>query len=140
MQQVLKDYIDRPWPTKTSNKRRRSSTEKNLKRCGDNCDCKSYAQCQQNAAAYLAASEYCGGHADAVDKSFKSSSIKRPTTQCPNKHHCAASATNHRVSIFIFILRFWLFYSVIFARLFQSSSPFSPYSFRPFSKNFGNLH
>ena len=109
MQQVLKDYIDRPWPTKPANKRR-SSTEKNLQRCGTNCDCTSYAQCQQNAAAYLAASEYCGGHADAVDKSFKSSSIKRPTIKCPNKHHCAASGTNHRVRVFYM---FYYLYNLI---------------------------
>lgn len=109
MQQVLREYMDRPWPTKTSNKRR-SSTEKNLQRCGDKCDCTSYAQCQQNAAAYIAASEYCGGHADAVDKSYKATPLKRPTQKCPNKHHCAAASTNHRVCLLFFHTLFYITY------------------------------
>ena len=86
MQKVFKAYMNRPWPTKTS-KNRRSSTDNNLPRFGPNCTCQLYAECQQNAAAYISAAKYSKDHPEAIDTTFKANkSIKRKTNQCPKKH------------------------------------------------------
>ena len=90
--------MDRPWPTKTTQKRR-TSIDKNLPRCGPDCSCSLYAECQQNAAAYISAAEYSKDHPEAIDRTFKSNSIKRSTKYCSNKHHCAATGVNHRVDL-----------------------------------------
>ena len=98
MQKVFKAYMDRPWPTKTT-KKRRSSTDKNLPRCAPDCTCQLYAECQQNAAAYISAAEYTKDHPEAVDNAFRTQkSTKRPTQRCRSSHHCAATGENHRVN------------------------------------------
>ena len=106
MQKVFKAYMDRPWPTK----KRRSSTDKNLPRCGLDCTCKLYAECQQNAAAYISAAEYTKNHPEAVDNFFSlPKGMKRPTTHCPKKHQCAATGSNHRVcpaQLFVFVYKY----------------------------------
>ena len=108
MQKVFKAYMDRPWPTKTT-KKRRSSTDKNLPRCAPDCTCSLYAECQQNAAAYISAAEYSKDHPQAPDNSFRSpKGMKRPTTHCPKKHQCAAMGENHRVcfnNLFVFSIQ-----------------------------------
>ena len=101
MQKVFKAYMDRPWPKKTTQKRR-SSTDKNLPRCAPDCTCQLYAECQQNAAAYISAAKYSTDHPEAIDTTFKANKlIKRKTNQCPKKHHCAATEVNHRVGRFL---------------------------------------
>ena len=108
MQKVFKAYMDRPWPTKTT-KKRRSSTDKNLPRCAPDCTCQLYAECQQNAAAYISAAEYTKNHPDAANNFFSlPKGMKQPTTHCPKKHQCAAMGTNHRVCftyLFIKVLK-----------------------------------
>ena len=90
--------MNRPWPTKTT-KKRRSSIDKNLPRCGPECTCQLYAECHKNAAAYISAAEYTKNHPEAVDNNFKpNKAIKRPTKYCSNKHHCALTGENHRVT------------------------------------------
>ena len=97
MQKVFKAYMGRPWPVNTVQKRK--STENNLMRCGADCTCSKYAECQQNAAAYISAAEYTKDHQETIDHGFKpDKSIKRQTRQCINKHRCAAMDVNHRVS------------------------------------------
>ena len=96
MEKLCSEYLNRPWPTTAASKRRKSK-ESNFLRCSPNCGCKSYAQCQQNAMAYSAASKYCSEHPDAVDKQFKASSLKVQTTRC-HKCGCAALRTNHKVT------------------------------------------
>ena len=101
MQKVFKAYMDRPWPTKTTQKRR-PSTDKNLPRCGPDCTCQLYAECQQNAAAYISAAEYTKNHPEAVDNTFDTKkSTKRTTQRCRNSHHWAATGINHRVGGFL---------------------------------------
>ena len=98
MQKVFKAYMGRPWPPK-STKKRASSTDKNLPRCGADCTCSLYAECQQNAAAYISAAEYSKEHPEAIDTNLKpNEKIKRQTRQCTKKHRCAAMDANHRVS------------------------------------------
>ena len=98
MQKVFKAYMNRPWPANPA-KKRKTSTDKNLPRCATDCTCSLYAECQQNAAAYISAAEYCETHPDVIDKTFKPNqkTFKPPTKYCSNKHHCAASGSEHRV-------------------------------------------
>jgi hypothetical protein len=101
MEQVLSDYSNRPWPKKTINKNSRASTLERRHRCKADCDCTSYAQCQQNAAAYLAASQYM----DAFKPSYikPSKLIGRATGRCHSDIDdikCAAKNAKHRVGFF----------------------------------------
>ena len=99
MQKVFKAYMGRPWPPKTT-KKRTSSTDRNLPRCSADCTCSKYAECQQNAAAYISAAEYTKDHQETIDNGFKhDKSIKRQTKCCHNKHRCGATDANHRVSL-----------------------------------------
>ena len=81
-------------------------------RCSDNCDCKSYAQCQQNAEAFIAASTYTDLHEKAhkenkgllnkieFQQPKKFSGV--PTSQCHTKKQlkCAAKDARHRVDYY----------------------------------------
>ncbi|KAL3119856.1 hypothetical protein niasHT_005916 [Heterodera trifolii] len=59
MAKVVREYMNCEWPKPTFQlKRRRSSTDGKSTRCGSACDCTSYAQCQQNAVAFIAAKKY----------------------------------------------------------------------------------
>lgn len=97
MEKLCSEYLTRPWPTIPISNRRRSK-EPNFLRCSTDCGCKSFAQCQQNAMAYSAASKYCNDHPDAVDKNFKASSLKAQTARC-HKCGCAALRANHKVTM-----------------------------------------
>ena len=96
MEKLCKAYLNRPSPEKSSNKKHRSSGAK-VPCSGSGC-CTSFAQCQQNATAFLSASTYSKEHPDAVDKGFRSqNNMKKTTTKCHNKHQCASARANHKV-------------------------------------------
>uniref|UniRef100_A0A914I9L9 Helitron helicase-like domain-containing protein n=1 Tax=Globodera rostochiensis TaxID=31243 RepID=A0A914I9L9_GLORO len=109
MKKVLNDYINRPWPTEARQKKqkRRSSDTPNCTRCGDECDCTSYAQCQQNAAAFLAAGKYAKEYNPATESAPKFEEIARAkggrvTQRChQNKDlKCASKSAGHRVDYY----------------------------------------
>uniref|UniRef100_A0A914I8I8 ATP-dependent DNA helicase n=1 Tax=Globodera rostochiensis TaxID=31243 RepID=A0A914I8I8_GLORO len=109
MKKVLNDYINRPWPTEARQKKqkRRSSDTPNCTRCGDECDCTSYAQCQQNAAAFLAAGKYAKEYNPATESAPKFEEIARAkggrvTQRChQNKDlKCASKSASHRVDYY----------------------------------------
>ncbi|KAL3072226.1 hypothetical protein niasHT_035487 [Heterodera trifolii] len=112
MQKVISDYQDRPWPTKLAierrTPRRRSSGANVSTRCGDECDCTSLAQCQQNASAFLAACTYLKQFKHAIEDAptFKKTSGKnmgvRPTGRCHlnNDLKCASRSSGHRVDYY----------------------------------------
>ncbi|KAL3080631.1 hypothetical protein niasHS_012975 [Heterodera schachtii] len=58
MRKNLADYDQRSWPPKTASRSRRRSVTLTDVRCGDACTCTAYAQCQQNASAFLASITY----------------------------------------------------------------------------------
>ncbi|KAL3073743.1 hypothetical protein niasHS_015485 [Heterodera schachtii] len=58
MRLALADYQQRSWPSKTASRSRRRSTCRTQTRCGDDCTCTNYAQCQQNASAFIACVTY----------------------------------------------------------------------------------
>ena len=84
----------------------------NRTKCSENCDCKSYAQCQQNAAAFLAASTYADLHEKAHEENkglLNKMEYQQPKkfSGVPNAHchvkkqlKCAAKDARHRVDYY----------------------------------------
>ncbi|KAL3081942.1 hypothetical protein niasHS_011916 [Heterodera schachtii] len=110
MAKVILDYMQRPWPSNTpSRTRRRSATfTQHFTRCGDDCDCASYAPCQQNASAFIACSDYFNQfkHGIMAPKPFKrihkNDKWGRPSNRCHqnNEFKCGARSAGHRVDYY----------------------------------------
>ncbi|KAL3115858.1 hypothetical protein niasHT_007158 [Heterodera trifolii] len=110
MARVLSDFLQRPWPSKTSSTtRRRSSTfNQNLTRCGDDCDCIFYVQCQKNATAFIAVNMYLKEFKHGIEAplAFKKTSFRkqgvRPSVRCHQNHKlkCASRSAGHRIDYY----------------------------------------
>ncbi|KAL3089830.1 hypothetical protein niasHT_022462 [Heterodera trifolii] len=110
MTKVVLDYMQRPWPSNTSARTRRrsfTSTQK-FTRCGDDCDCSFYAQCQQNATAFIAVNMYLKEfkHGTEAPLAFKKTSFHkqgvRPSVRCHQnqKVKCASRSAGHRIDYY----------------------------------------
>ncbi|KAL3125241.1 hypothetical protein niasHT_005847 [Heterodera trifolii] len=110
MTKVVMEYMQRPWPSNTPSRTRRRSASfpQKFTRCGDDCDCSSYAQCFQNAIAVQASSQYIAEfkHGIAAAAAFMRTSyhIKggRPSVRCHlnNDLKCASKSAGHRVDYY----------------------------------------
>ncbi|KAL3091075.1 hypothetical protein niasHS_005038 [Heterodera schachtii] len=89
---VLSDYSQRPWPLKNQ-----VLAKRNWIRCKGDCDCKSAAQCQQNAQAYIASAKY---DREFTPKKTMPLKLTKMAKQCHHKHACASSGANHRVDYY----------------------------------------
>ncbi|KAL3076362.1 hypothetical protein niasHS_011781 [Heterodera schachtii] len=108
MHKVVRDYACREWPKNTVVlRRRRSSTDAIVTRCGSGCDCVSTAKCQQNAMSFIAANKYLQafGHGVAQPPKFKRCSFNDKRGSVTRRCHqgeirCAARSAGHRIDYY----------------------------------------